>query len=111
MENLILYKSPYEKKRLGRNNDGGYVITELPGNYDIFLSGGVSDDISFEKEVLLKYPNLLCYAFDGTISNFTIDNDRIIFINKNLGNENSDCLTNLHEYIKNYNNIFMKMYI
>lgn len=109
MENLILYKSPYEKKRMGKNNDGGYVITELPGDYDIFLSGGVSDDISFENDILLKYPNLVCYAFDGTISNFTIENERLIFINKNLGNENSDSVTNLHEYMKQYNNIFMKI--
>ena len=109
MENLILYKSPYEKTRVGKNNDGGYIITELPGDYDIFLSGGVSDDISFENDILLKYHNLVCYAFDGTISKFTIENERIIFINKNLGNENSDYVTNLHEYMKNYNNIFMKM--
>jgi len=109
MENLILYKSPYEKKRYGKDNDGGYVISELPDDYDIFLSGGVSDDISFENAILSKYPNLRCYAFDGTISAIGNDNKRIKFINKNLGNENNDYITNLHEYMKDYNNIFMKM--
>jgi hypothetical protein len=110
MENLILYNSPFTKKRIGKNNDGGYVTVMLPDTYDLFISGGVSDDISFEEQLLQLHPNLLCYAFDGTISNLpNNNNNRIVFIKKNLGNSNNDNLTNLHDYIEPYNNIFMKI--
>lgn len=109
MENLILYNINYNKKRIGKNNDGGYIIYDLPNNYDVFISGGVSNDISFEKQFLDTHMNLKCIAFDGTISNLPSNDNRIQFIKKNLGNTNSDTITNLHEYMKDYNNIFMKM--
>ena len=52
MEQLIVYSSSFPKKRVGRNNDGGYVITLLPETYDLFISGGISNDISFENHLL-----------------------------------------------------------
>ena len=109
MENLTIYKSPFTKTRIGKPHDGGYVITELPGEYDIFLSGGVSDDISFEKAFLERHSNLKCYAFDGTVSKLPEKNNNITFVKKNLGSINTTENTNLHEYMQNYNNIFMKM--
>jgi hypothetical protein len=109
MENLILYTSPFVKKRIGKSNDGGYVIVILPDSYDLFISGGISNDNSFEEDLLDLYPNLICYAFDGSVSQLANANDRIIFHKKNLGDSNNDHLTNLHEYIQPYNNIFMKM--
>ena len=27
---LTVYKSPFEKKRIGRDYDGGYIISEIP---------------------------------------------------------------------------------
>lgn len=109
MENLILYNSPYSKVRIGKVNDGGYVIINLPNGYDLFLSGGIKDDISFEEQLLQLYPNLICYAFDGTIDNIPNTDKNIKFIKKNLGNIDNNKLTNLHEYMKNSNNIFMKI--
>ena len=121
MENLILYQSPFPKKRIGRNHDGGYVTSVLPGDYDLFISGGISNDISFEIHLLSLYKELQCYAFDGTINTLPIQGlnlqnpeigniiNRIHFVKKNLGNTNTPTLTNLHEYVGNYQNIFMKM--
>ena len=109
MENLTLYKSPFLKERIGKNNDGGYVITQLPGTYDIFLSGGISDDITFESDFLLKYPDIECYAFDGTIQSLPAENKKINFVKKNVGAFNTSFLTNLHEYMEKYNDIFMKL--
>jgi len=109
MDSLILYTSPFPKQRIGKPNDGGYVIVNLPGLYDFFISGGISDDISFEEDLLEIFPELTCFAFDGTINYLPKTNPRINFVKKNLGNVNAANLTNLHEYMKNYNNIFMKM--
>ena len=127
MNSLILYQSPYNKVRIGKDNDGGYVICELPDNYDLFISGGISNDISFEIDFLQKYKDkdndnniIKCYAFDGTISTLPLQNvsnnkdilTNINFIKKNLGNIESNDITNLSSYFTSsnkYNNIFMKI--
>jgi hypothetical protein len=109
MDNLIVYKSPYQKFRVGRQYDGGYVILVLPGNYDAFISCGINDDISFEQHVMYIYPYLTCTAFDGTIDNLPYPESKIRFVKKNIGSVNSETLTNLHEYIEPYNDIFLKM--
>lgn len=109
MENLILYESNFPKKRIGKDNDGGYVIVELPGEYDYFISGGISDDISFEEDLLKIYPYLTCIGFDGTIESLPNTEKNIQFIKKNLGNINSNNTTNLLEYITDYNDIFLKI--
>lgn len=109
MNNLIVYESPYQKFRVGKPYDGGYVISLLPGNYDIIISCGIANDISFEQHLMQIYPNLMCIAFDGTIDNLPYPESKIRFVKKNIGSVNSETLTNLHEYIKPYNDIFLKM--
>jgi hypothetical protein len=109
MDNLILYNTDYRKKRIGRNYDGGYVMCELPGTYDCFISGGISNDISFEQAFLdinLKMP---CFAFDGTIQNLPMKDDRIVFVKKNLGENETNDVSNLTTTMENYSNIFMKI--
>ncbi len=109
MEQLSLYHPQHEKIRLGKNNDGGYVICALPGAYDCFISGGVSDDITFDRALLDRYPGLPCYAFDGTIEGLPEKDDRITFVKKNLGEHNSDSTANLQSYLEPYSNVFMKI--
>jgi hypothetical protein len=109
MENLILYTVPLEKERIGKPFDGGYVIYDLPGSYDIVISGGISNDISFEQAIVEKFPCTPCMAFDGTIPNLPEDDYRIYFVKKNLGKENTESLSNLHKEIEPFSNIFMKM--
>jgi hypothetical protein len=49
--NYLQVYEPYQKKlRLGRNTDGGYVICDLGDDYDVFISGGINKDISFETD-------------------------------------------------------------
>lgn len=112
MENLIVYNTGHSKRRIGRNMDGGYVINELPGNYDILISGGIANDISFEIDFLNTYKGINCLAYDGT-TKLKIDekqlNNNIKIVKKNLGKENNNILTNLHQEIKEYNNIFLKL--
>ena len=105
---LTVYNTPFLKVRVGSSGDGGYVIADGL-EYDSFISCGIETNIDFEKEFLLKHPTLICYAFDGTIQSLPEDVDRMKFIKKNIAPRNSDVLTNLHEFINPYSNIFLKM--
>ena len=109
MDNLIVYKSPYSKIRIGKDGDGGYVISNIPTQYDILISGGVSNDISFEQDFLNKFPATRCFAFDGTVTSLPVNDSRITFINKNLGMFETDTTTNLESYFQQYDNIFLKL--
>ncbi len=96
------------KIRLGKDYDGGYVIGNLYNNYDLFISCGISDDISFEEDFINKYNNI-CYAFDGTINDLPHKNNKIIFHKINIGKSNTNKTTNLHDLINKNNNIFLKI--
>ena len=106
---LTVYKSTFPKKRLGKDGDGGYIIADIPNiNYLTFLAGGIADDITFEEDFMANYPNVDCYAFDGTV-NCKPSNKKIKFIKKNIGNNNNNNVTNLHNIIDSTDNIFVKM--
>lgn len=110
MKQLTVYTSPYNKIRLGKDNDGGYIICDIPNiEYSIFLSAGIGNDISFEEDFCKKYNNLKCYAYDGTINNIKINDKNIQFIKKNISPNETDKTTNMYNYINNNENIFLKM--
>lgn len=110
MDKFPIKKTEHPKIRIGRKNDGGYVICDIPNiRYDLFLSGGVNDDVSFEEAFLHKFPTVPCYAFDGTIDKLPPTNYPIEFIRKNIGRNSTTSMTNLKEYISENKNIFMKM--
>ena len=107
---LTVFKSPFEKKRIGKDYDGGYIIAEIPFvKYTTLIAGGILNDISFEEEFIKKYPNTQAYAFDGTINNLPKENNKITFIKKNIGFENNEDTTNLHDIINVNSRIFIKM--
>jgi hypothetical protein len=113
---LEVFKPNGTKVRLGKPNDGGYVIVNNGTMYDCFLACGISDDISFEEDFLEKHKGVPCYAFDGTLGQkFPESKQGINFVNKNIGPTNGTDpvsgigYTNLHEYIAEYRNIFVKM--
>lgn len=104
---LTVYKSPFQKIRLGKDNDGGYIIADIPdAKYDIFISAGIGDDHSFETDFVKKYKTS-CVMFDNTINK--IENCDLSHIQKNISDVNTNSTTNLKEYFSTYNNIFMKM--
>jgi hypothetical protein len=106
---LTLYDPGLHKIRLGKDNDGGYVICEIPNiSYKILISGGIDNDITFEDSFCKKY-NTRCVAFDGTINDIHIDNKNITFVKKNIGKNNGDFTTNLGDLLGNNENIFVKM--
>ncbi len=107
---LSVYKSPFPKVRLGKDNDGGYIIADIPNaKYATFLAGGIENDITFEEAFISKYPTVQTFAFDGTISALPQTNAPITFINKNIGDSNTEHTTNLHDIIDGTENIFVKM--
>lgn len=107
---LTIYKTQYNKKRVGHPNDGGYVIIDLINiNYDILLSGGVAKDSSFEDAFLTLYPELICYAFDGTVEKSPSLNINYNFVKKNIAPLETNTTTNLNTYLDNYKTIFLKM--
>lgn len=108
MEYLRIYESPFPKIRLGKSNDGGYVICDISG-YDLFLSAGIADDISFEESFLKNHKDLVCIAYDGFVENIPTHNSKIVFIKKNIGTQENESTTNLKHFFKSYNNIFLKM--
>lgn len=106
---LTVYKSPFPKLRLGKKNDGGYIIVDVPEiKYKIIIAGGVEFDISFEEDFVKKY-NVQCFAYDGTVRKLPKGNEKIKFIKKNIGSDNSEKVTNLHDLINSNDNIFIKM--
>lgn len=55
--------------RLGRDNDGGYVVSRRSiERTRVLLSFGVSDDWSFERDFATSAPEVRLLAFDGSIS-------------------------------------------
>jgi hypothetical protein len=114
MNNLeLLQVYNYNKKlRLGANCDGGYVFAELDGDYDCYISAGISDEESFSRDFINKY-NIKkenSYGFDATISDYPYHyTENIQFIKKNINNFNDDNNTDLSFLTETYNNIFLKI--
>lgn len=88
---IKVYDMPYTKIRLGRNNDGGYVVPhellhkDNPNGVNEMYSIGIGDDFSFELDAMLEY-DLGIVAVDPS---FTIDipGPAITIVNKTLGKD------------------------
>lgn len=115
---LEVHHWPFGKKRLGKINDGGYVVCMIPDiTYDLFLSGGIDKDVSFEEDFLSMYPGIPSYAFDHSIEKLPekvrgIDaahSKKINFIKKKIGKLETTEETNLIDYLNNYQNVFLKL--
>ena len=111
LELLQVYK--YDKKiRLGTNGDGGYVMAELDGGYDCYISAGILDEESFSRDFIDKYIMTKdnSFGFDGTINDYPYQyTNKITFFKKNIGPVNNDTNSNLSFLTDTYNNIFLKM--
>lgn len=101
-----------KKIRCGANSDGGYVFAELDGEYDLYISAGISNEESFSRDFINKY-NMSehnSFGFDGTIDTYPYEYTKnISFIKKNISNLNDDSNTDLSFLASKYNNIFLKI--
>jgi hypothetical protein len=111
LELLQVYR--FDKKiRCGVNADGGYVFAELDGNYDCYISAGISDEESFSRDFIERYtiPKERSYGFDGTIEQYpTQYTENIQFFKKNIGNCNDESTTDLTFLTEKYSSIFLKI--
>jgi len=109
---LQVYNFNLKKCRLGEKYDGGYVLAELDGEYDCYISAGIANEESFSRDFINKYNMNECnsYGFDGTINNYPCNyTKKISFIKKNINSFNDDDNSNLSFLTDKYNNIFLKM--
>ena len=112
IQNYLKVYNFNNKIRLGVNMDGGYVIGDLSGNYDCYISAGVSDEESFSRDFINKYDmnESNCFAFDGTIQNYPYHyTNKITFIRRNIGTARNARFANLAYFTETFNNIFLKM--
>jgi len=114
MNNLeLLEVYNFDKKiRCGSNSDGGYVLAELDGEYDCYISAGISNEESFSRDFINKYNmnEYNCFGFDRTINSYPYKyTNKISFIKKNINSFNDDNNSNLSFLIDKYSNIFLKM--
>jgi hypothetical protein len=97
------------KKRLGNNGDGGYVIADIP-DYDCYISAGVGSDESFSNDIINYFDIKESHGFDGTIDKLPNNSPSTMnFYNLNISPYQSKFTCNLRRFINKYNNIFLKM--
>ena len=103
----------FDKKiRLGANSDGGYVMGELEGVYDCYISAGISNEESFSRDFINKYNmnKSNSFGFDGTIKNYPYKYTKnIFFVKKNINSFTDKKNSNLSVFTDKFKNIFLKM--
>jgi len=115
MNNVVEFLKVYsftDKIRLGEEADGGYILGNILGNYDCYISAGVSNEESFSRDFIDKYNmnETNSYAFDGTIERYPYNyTNKITFIRRNIGAERNANVANLSYFTEKFNHIFLKM--
>jgi hypothetical protein len=95
----------FTKKRIGRQEDGGYVVLdEISKGTEVLYSYGVSDDWSFEEDYVNTYG---CEArlFDHTVDSVTSTNPKIHFKKQGLGLVPSKDLDTLYNHMSENNDL------
>lgn len=109
---LTVYECPFPKQRIGKENDGGYVVAMVPDiSYKLLVAGGVCDDVSFEEHFISLYPESIGYAYDGTVGEPpALQTPRLQFVHQNIGARNvGQSTTNLHSLLESHEDVFVKM--
>jgi hypothetical protein len=93
-------KQPIELRRIGKMNDGGYVVPEIAiQKADAVLGYGISDDISFEEDASTLY-NKPSWGFDGTCPPITTQNPLCHFIPLCIGNQKREDYATFDEQLE-----------
>jgi hypothetical protein len=105
---LTPYCIPYQKIRLGRSSDGGYIVfNHNLENITHALSYGISGDVSFDLD-FTKYSKSFVYMFDHTIDSLPVSHPQFIFI-KEPGSL-STCIKHITDInVNKSNKLLLKM--
>jgi hypothetical protein len=102
--NFYLYDG-MQKQRIGSKYDGGYVIClDIDNKYDIILSGGAGNNISFEEE-LISILDQNCVIYDHSVDIQNINSTKLVHTKTRLNKDNQD----FFNLINAHNNIFLKL--
>lgn len=119
MLTLDLYTK--EAIRLGRDNDGGYVVLKRSKPYKYLLSFGIANDVSFEQDFVRRYPSCKTYCFDPSVVELPSHVEGAVFYKKGITskayNDYLDifqvlsliCEPELSDFKNNGEDIFVKM--
>lgn len=108
LELLTTYFYP-NKIRFGNKSDGGYVVANIP-NYDCYVSVGIGSDESFSADLIEHFSPEYSLAIDNSITSLPLNYpDKMQYLNKNLGVDNTDTTTNLEDIFSKYDDVFIKM--
>lgn len=78
---------PLKLVRLGKDNDGGYVVPTIAlEKSDVLMGYGIADDISFEQQYSQQYDRH-SYGFDGGVANIRTGHSKCHFYSECLGND------------------------
>lgn len=92
---------PIILQRIGRANDGGYVIPELAiQKADVVLGYGILNDISFEEQASAIYQKP-AYGFDCTSPSPHIENKEVSFVSSCI--VSNDCIASGAENCSSFN--------
>jgi len=99
--------------RLGRDNDGGYVMFDDFPEESIAYSFGISNDVSWDVDMTSR--NIDVFMYDHTISELPESNRRFHFFRNGItGNTSQPQCKTMEEFLtknghKNHNNLILKM--
>lgn len=89
--------------RVGSKYDGGYIIVDGIGRYDLMLSGGAGRNTNFEYEFSQRY-DVKAIIFDHTVSDLIQANELIELCPHKLDRHN-----NCGKIIQSHKDIFLKL--
>jgi hypothetical protein len=104
---LIPNRIPYQKIRLGRNMDGGYIgFHHRLDSIDAVYSYGINNDISFEND-LLSYTKSPIFMYDHTILDIPYHHEQFHFKKEEGNTEN--VIKHINDTFPLSNKLLLKM--
>ena len=85
---IFIYNTGHNLIRIGKKNDGGYLIPNILKKINYCFSPGVGLLTSFEDH--LKKKKIISFLADGTVNDPSSKNKKYLFIKKNLNNFNNN---------------------
>jgi hypothetical protein len=111
LEELKVYKPLNNKIRIGNNQDAGYII--INGyNYDFYISGGISDNVSFDNDFNRIYPDVDGVCIDASCARPLYLTQKFNYLDNFIGRNNNNStynFTTLNEFFEDKQDVFLKL--